>query len=66
MLSGIDFMIIGVFKKLFYSLPGASIYDIPIGQLVSLSVLLYAIGEISLYLMPNAVAIKRKKKVIKK
>lgn len=65
MLSEIDFMIIGVFKKLFYSLPGASIYDIPIGQLVSLSVLLYTIGEIALYLMPNA-AIERKKKVIKK
>jgi len=60
MFNEFDLMVFDVCKKVFYALPGAPIYGYPVGQLVSLTVLLYAIGEAVLYLVLNK-AVKQKK-----
>ena len=53
MFSKFDLIVFEAFKKFFYALPGASIYGYPIGQMVSLTVILYAFGEAVLYSMPH-------------
>jgi len=60
MFNEFDLFIFEACKKVFYALPGASIYGYPVGQLISFTVLLYAIGEAVLYLLPNKAVKKRR------
>lgn len=64
MFNKFDLMLFNLCKKLFYMLPGDPILGMPIGQMVSLIVLIFGFEEAVTYFMPNAA--NKKKKVNKK